>query len=106
MERQPSTTTIDMEHYCTEHNTNYDKHEKNGKTWYSHKISGTDDWCNERNENPRSNKEWSKSLDKPNGMYACNALNNAIQLNIAGIIKADDVPAMTKRLYQILEEIG
>lgn len=33
---------------CSEHNVEYRKFEKNGREWYSHKIEGTDGWCNKK----------------------------------------------------------
>ena len=35
------------EHYCQTHQCKFYKNEKNGKTWYSHKIKGGDGYCNE-----------------------------------------------------------
>lgn len=31
--------------YCTIHNCEMKRREKDGQVWYSHKIAGTDDWC-------------------------------------------------------------
>jgi hypothetical protein len=39
-----------MEHFCTVHNCSFYKNEKNGKTWYSHKIKGGSGYCNESKE--------------------------------------------------------
>lgn len=36
-------------HFCSIHNTPFDKHENATGTWYSHKIAGTQDWCTEGN---------------------------------------------------------
>ncbi len=35
-----------MNHFCEIHDIEYTKHEKDGKSWYSHKLS-TGKWCNE-----------------------------------------------------------
>ena len=34
------------DHHCQEHGVPFKRHEKNGRTWYSHKVG--DKWCNER----------------------------------------------------------
>ena len=31
--------------YCTIHNCEMKRREKDGQVWFSHKIAGTDDWC-------------------------------------------------------------
>jgi len=31
--------------YCTIHQCEMKRREKDGQVWYSHKIEGTDDWC-------------------------------------------------------------
>ena len=36
------------EHYCDEHNCKFYENTKGDKTWYSHKIKGTDKYCNEQ----------------------------------------------------------
>ena len=33
-------------YHCAEHDTNWRKFEKDEQTWYSHKIAGTEKWCN------------------------------------------------------------
>ncbi len=35
------------EHFCQIHNYKFYKNEKDGKTWYSHKIKGGTGYCNE-----------------------------------------------------------
>ena len=35
------------QHYCQEHGAAFKRHDKDGKTWYSHKANGGK-WCNER----------------------------------------------------------
>ena len=34
-----------MATFCTIHNCEMKRREKDGQVWYSHKIAGTDDWC-------------------------------------------------------------
>mgnify|MGYP001590476110 CR=1 FL=1 len=41
------------EHNCNLHNVPFDKHEKDGKTWYSHKLIGGK-WCNEPKIEPQT----------------------------------------------------
>lgn len=41
-------TYADTNEMCPEHNTAYRKFSKNGRTWESHKIEGTDAWCNKK----------------------------------------------------------
>ena len=36
--------------FCSEHKVNYFKQQKGDKTWFSHKIAGTEGWCNHRPE--------------------------------------------------------
>ena len=31
--------------FCTIHNVEMKRREKDGQVWYSHKIAGTEDWC-------------------------------------------------------------
>ncbi len=38
-------------HFCQEHKGPFEKHEKDGKVWYSHKFGdGPKDWCHEKEE--------------------------------------------------------
>ena len=34
-------------HYCQQHGVPFQRHEKNGRTWYSHKTD-SGEWCRER----------------------------------------------------------
>ena len=35
-------------HHCQEHDVPFQRYEKQGKVWYSHRITGSDDWCREK----------------------------------------------------------
>ena len=37
----------EREHWCSEHNCEFTKKTKDGKSWYSHPIGDTGKWCNE-----------------------------------------------------------
>ena len=47
---QESTTveapTTKSGHYCQEHQTEYNRYEKDGRVWYSHKVGNI--WCKEK----------------------------------------------------------
>jgi hypothetical protein len=35
-------------HYCTEHQAEFKRFEKDGRYWFSHPIKGTGGWCKEQ----------------------------------------------------------
>ena len=44
--RSKTAPTVSDRHMCSEHNVDYKRFEKNGKSWYAHKSK--DGWCNEK----------------------------------------------------------
>jgi hypothetical protein len=43
----PETPATKSEHYCQEHQTEYNRYEKDGRVWHSHKTSNGK-WCKEK----------------------------------------------------------
>ena len=41
-----ATTTEQSNHYCQEHQTEFKRYEKDGRTWYAHKAGQK--WCREK----------------------------------------------------------
>jgi hypothetical protein len=35
------------EHWCEEHTCDFNRYEKNGRVWYSHRVGNTKEWCRE-----------------------------------------------------------
>jgi len=46
----PGGTVSEVIPFCSEHSVSYFKQQKGDKTWFSHKIAGTEGWCNHRPE--------------------------------------------------------
>jgi hypothetical protein len=38
---------IPVEHWCEEHQCEFQKWNKEGRSWYSHQVEDTDEWCHE-----------------------------------------------------------
>ena len=89
-------------HYCEEHGCKFYQNEKDGRQWYSHKVKGTDRYCNE----PEGNKtakldemtkdDWAdKDLLKSSSIEAQNAYTGGVQLMVAGIVKREETLGQT-----------
>jgi len=51
---EKSEEAFKKEHWCAKHNTAYRLFKKGKSQWYSHKIEGTDKWCNEKKKTPET----------------------------------------------------
>jgi hypothetical protein len=45
--RKASAIPTRPEHWCEEHNCDFNRYEKNGRVWYSHRVGNTKEWCRE-----------------------------------------------------------
>jgi len=79
------------EHFCTEHNTEFVKHKGKYGEFYSHKIEGTEEWCNEKKKQEEKQEEHFKAdPEKQASIERQNAYSGLIQLMVAGIIKKEE----------------
>ena len=82
------------EHYCEEHETAYRKYTKGDKYWYSHKIEGTDNWCNEPKTEQKEEKEEKpepkqRSTDTSSSIEQQVAFKGLIELTVAKVIDTE-----------------
>jgi hypothetical protein len=116
---------MNSQHYCKEHKSKFYKNEKlDGtgklKVWYSHKLSDGSGFCQEEDQvsglsqNQNSGQqdvqqqtlglEISKRSDvlklnnSANGMFMCNAMNNAVSLASNGVIPIDQIGSYYRRI--------
>ena len=116
------------QHYCQEHKSKFYKNEKlDGtgqlKVWYSHKLADGSGFCQEEDQIKSAAEtkqvkdsqpmqlELTKGLDKlnmatdmvrlnssTNGMFMCNAMNNAVSLASNGVIPIDQIGSYYRRI--------
>jgi hypothetical protein len=71
-------------HYCQKHNCKFLLHEKNGKSWYSHRIEETGKWCNEPNgANPIPEENFNNREEKQATEHPHNSNNESIERQVA-----------------------
>ena len=88
-------------HYCKEHNTPFEKHEGNGKVWYSHKKADGA-WCNEKGDKPRKAGNFKSDPAKTASIELQHYTSDVKELWIAGKFKDDS--SRVKRYLEILDE--
>lgn len=113
------------DHYCKTHNTKFYRNEKDGRVWYSHKIAGTSQWCNEQPETsngtpapdapeifdqeqvtalPTTRKglfEWAKAHGRT---YTPTWVVN--QLGLSSYLELNDDPETIGQAHQTIKEIA
>jgi hypothetical protein len=83
------------EHFCQLHNCKFYKNEKNGKTWYSHKIKDGSGYCNEQKEGDNVQRpastpppiEWPET--KPNIPPEVKELADQVKAKLDAPVKGD-----------------
>lgn len=108
------TTFIDQgvnnkSHFCVEHNTRFYKNEKvdpMGQTriWYSHKKLDGSGFCVETNAISTVSSKGIREIPNTsvNGMFICNAMNNAVVLACNNKIQVDQIGVYFKRILSEL----
>jgi hypothetical protein len=103
-------------HYCQEHQTKFFRNEKidsnNGQSnvWYSHKIKDGSGFCVEKGlekyEQPALLEIDAKPVSNTSkAMFACNAMNNAVNLAANGRIEVEEIGQEFKKLLTVLQTI-
>lgn len=96
------------QHYCNDHKSRFYKNERtdmdgNHKVWYSHKMLDGKNFCVEKAESKTDNQLRIPSVSAPSqGMFMCNAMNNAITLAANGVIQVDQIGDYYKKIYSEL----
>ncbi len=77
-------------HWCSEHQCEYRRIEKNGKAWYAHVIAGTNKWCNEyksqkKQAETQSNELLSLPINNLGDLF--NASLNHFKLSPSDVLK-------------------
>jgi hypothetical protein len=110
-------------HYCDEHNSKFYRNEKADPSgvvnvWYSHKKADGSGFCVEKNSQISGKKggtalqtrlfdgalQPSRLSDQSRGMYACNAMNNAVSLASNGVIGVDQIGQYFQKIYSELSK--
>ena len=97
-----------MDHQCQLHNVAFDKHEKDGKTWYSHKNGN--EWCNEpkvktETQKKESVNDWIPVKEKENqSMMRMSALKAASEIVSAYISRPDS--ELPKNITELLLQVS
>jgi hypothetical protein len=106
-------------YYCESHNTKYYKNEKtkdNGQlsVWYSHKKSDGTGFCvmpeqqslfkDDAVATTKSQKL--ETYQGINGMYVCNAMNNAVSLASNGVIGVGEIGNYFNRILSELSKVA
>jgi hypothetical protein len=107
---------MNEQHYCQEHKSRFYKNEKlDGtgqlKVWYSHKLKDGTGFCQEETqvkELAAQGKPTQLAIPETtgvlkigssvNGMFMCNAMNNAVSLASNGVISVDQIGSYYKRI--------
>lgn len=111
-------------HYCETHRTKFYRNEKvkpDGKidVWYSHKKADGTGFCTEMvqqtlnglqdNQNTAVVTMQNKRLtdySPANGMYVCNAMNNAVNLASNGVIGVNEIGNYFNRILSELQKVA
>ena len=109
-------------HYCEIHNTKFYRNEKinHGKLdiWYSHKKMDGTGFCTEPVQQKLTELDYqntamvtmqSKKLtdySPANGMYVCNAMNNAVNLASNGVIGVGEIGNYFNRILSELQKVA
>jgi hypothetical protein len=113
-------------HFCETHNTKYYRNEKvkpDGKidVWYSHKKLDGNGFCTEAFQQAlnglqddkntamvtlQSRKLTDYSPNQANGMYVCNAMNNAVNLASNGVIGVNEIGNYFNRILSELQKVA
>jgi hypothetical protein len=99
-----------LEHYCQEHRSKFFRNEKvleDGKVdvWYSHKKSDGSGFCTEKAAVEVYANDITPSRSKENGIFVCNAMNNAVELATSGKIQVSEIDKYFKKIYSELKTI-
>lgn len=116
---------MNNEHYCEEHNSKFYRNQREDakgilSIWYSHKKTDGTGFCVEKNTDQKGQKGgtaiqtklFDGSLVGPalssqtRGMYACNAMNNAVNLASNGVIGVDQIGQYFKKIYSELNQLA
>lgn len=110
-------------HYCEEHNSKFYRNQKADPSglinvWYSHKKADGTGFCVEKSTGSKGGRAIQTSLfdgalkpvhqvsDQARGMYACNAMNNAVNLASNGVIGVDQIGQYFQKIYSELQKIA
>lgn len=110
-------------HFCKTHNTKYYKNEKtrdDGQVdiWYSHKKMDGSGFCVEPKQQSLVDTRSANTAvvtmrntrvsdySPANGMYVCNAMNNAVNLASNGVIGVNEIGNYFKRILTELQAIA
>lgn len=109
-------------HYCDTHNSKFYRNEKADASgiisvWYSHKKADGNGFCVEKNSQSTGQKGGTavqarlfdgalqpRLSDQTRGMYACNAMNNAVNLASNGVIGVDQIGQYFQKIYSELNK--
>lgn len=111
-------------HYCEEHNSKFYRNEKADATgaisvWYSHKRKDGAGFCVEKGSQSTGLKggtavqtrlfdgavtQASSMTSQVKGMYACNAMNNAVNLASNGVIGVDQIGQYYQKILSELSK--
>jgi len=109
-------------HYCDTHNSKFYRNEKADASgiisvWYSHKKADGNGFCVEKNSSSTQTKGGTaiqtrlfdgalqnRVSDQARGMYACNAMNNAVSLASNGVIGVDQIGQYFQKIYSELSK--
>lgn len=107
-------------HYCNEHNSKFYRNERPDSSglmsvWYSHKKADGSGFCVEKNSGTKSGTAIQTKLfdgvvsnsisSQSRGMYACNAMNNAVNLASNGVIGVDQIGQYFQKIYSELAKL-
>jgi hypothetical protein len=114
---------INTAHYCETHNTKFYKNEKPDPSglisvWYSHKKADGSGFCVEKTTGSKGGSAIQTRLfdgaaynsaptlsNQAKGMYACNAMNNAVALASNGVIGVDQIGQYFQKIYSELSKL-
>lgn len=110
-------------HYCEEHGSKFYRNEKADASgivsvWYSHKKADGNGFCVEKNSQSTGVKggtavqtrlfdgalNGSALSNQARGMYACNAMNNAVALASNGVIGVDQIGQYYQKIFSELSK--